>query len=87
MINLNFWLGFPYRRPHQERFARIKNWYRNLSIHWSKREQELQAGVARTHKAIGDRLIKTTDDVDWGDETDSADPILPQALESRKLYP
>ena len=69
MKKLNYWFkvwqltGYPM----------VPKWYKNLSILWSKKEQNLQAGIARTHKQIGETLITTTDDVEWGDETDSAD--------------
>lgn len=39
----------------------VPNWYKNLSILWSKKEQNLQAGVARTHKAIGESLMTETE--------------------------
>ena len=49
----------------------VPKWYQNLSIYWSQKEQKLQAGVARTHKQIGDILVdKTTGDIDWGDDVE-----------------
>lgn len=66
----DFWL-FKYRM--NKFFSPVTNWYKNLSVYWSKKEQQLQAGVARTHVGIGAILIKTTDGVNWGKETDSLD--------------
>lgn len=48
-------------------------WYKNLSVHWSKREQELQRSMARVHQGFRDNTIKATDKVDWGVETDSGE--------------
>lgn len=88
MKKLNYWFTLWQLRNYPASML-VPNWIQNLSWIWSKKERALQAGVARTHKAIGDILIKTTGDIVWGDETDSADDYngLIQKLESRKLFP
>ena len=66
MSNLKwrFWL---WCRQHRG----LINWYKNKSVLWSKKEQNLQRSLQATHESFGEKLIKTTDDVDWGEETDS----------------
>lgn len=72
MKKLNYWFTLWQLRNYPVSRL-VPNWFWNLSWLWSSKERELQAGVERTHKALGERLIKTTDDVQWGSETDSAD--------------
>ncbi len=47
------------------------NWHKNLSVHWSEKEQNTQRSLQATHDHFGQMLIQPTDDVDWGPETDS----------------
>jgi len=56
MKKLKYWFIL-WQLKHYPVSALIPNWYKNLSIFWSKKEQKLQAGVARTHKQIGDSLV------------------------------
>lgn len=60
-------------------YTLVPKWYKNLSVHWSKKEQKLQRSLGLLHKSIGANLIKSTDDIDWGDEIEYVDlkPIKP----------
>ena len=56
MKKLNYWFTLWQLRNYPVS-ALIPNWFLNLSWFWSKKERELQAGVARTHKQIGEQLM------------------------------
>lgn len=62
------------------------NWYKNLSVHWSKKEQKLQQDIAKFHAGMGEQLLKTIEGVDWGDEVEYTD-LKPIVLSwQEKLY-
>lgn len=66
-VNSLEWKFWVWRRKHRG----LINWYKNLSVHWSEKEQKLQRSLQATHEDLGSILLKTTDDVVWGEETDS----------------
>ena len=60
------------------------NWLKNLSRLWSPKERRLQRGLAKMHGGIRDQLLPNwTQNIDWGEDTDSADDYL--SIQTEKI--
>jgi len=67
--------------------ALIPNWYKNLSVYWSPKEQRTQHSLEVVHGRLGELLVDPDADTNWGLTEDSGDTRQALPLESRKLYP